>query len=363
MTGAPPRFRPEELPDLRQLADLEPLSTGDLIDRAVHIYRRNFTPLLALAVLPVIASCVGTLLVAYAATGLRESAATLPVVIVGMSVGYVLTYVISPLLLMLITGGLTRAVADFAMLDAPISLRRAWRMMKGRLWPLLWTQIAGYLLFWLTLSGLALVGLFIFWIAILAAFLLFGYLPSTLAGGLFTLLMAALVALGFVGYCAAVTQIALVPSVAMIEGRSMRDSLIRAMQLARGAIWRVVQITLFDMAIASSVISAIGVPLLIYVILNGDFDDLTRTPTWFLLAFSVADQLGKLVTLPMSTIAYCLLYFDMRVRREGYDVELLSARLAGAEPDRSPRRAGATAPPRSIPPLTVSSPSKAAVVP
>lgn len=328
----------ETLPDWRQLADLEPLSTGDLIDRAVFIYRSNFAPLLGLAVLPVLASCAGTLLVAYTATGLRESVATPLIQIAGFLGGYFLTYIVSPLLLMLITGGLTRTVADFIMLDAPIGFRRTWRMVRGRLWPLIWSQVIGATLFWFGLAGVALVVFFIMWVFILAAVTLFGYLPSTLAGGLSVLLTVALVGLGFVGYCAMLARVALIPSVVMIEGRSVWDSIVRALQLARETILRVVQITLFEIAIASSVISAVGVPLLVYIILNGDFDDLTRTPMWFLLFFNVADQLGKLVTLPMATIAYCLLYFDMRVRREGYDVELLGARL-GRDAD-SPARHG-----------------------
>lgn len=338
MTGATSSVRSEALPDWRRLADLEPLSTGDLIDRAVFIYRSNFASLLGLSVLPVLAGCAGTLLVAYTATGLRESVATLPVQIAGFLGGYFLTYIVSPLLLMLITGGLTRTVADFIMLDAPISFRRTWRMVRGRLWPLIWSQGIGVILFWLGLCGVALVVLFVMWVVVLAAVYAFGFLPSTLAGGLSLLLTAALIGLGFLGYCLMLARVALIPSVVMIEGRSVWDSVVRALQLARGTILRVAQITLFDMAIASSVISAVGVPLLVYIILNGDFDDLTRTPMWFLLFFNVADQLGKLVTLPMATIAYCLLYFDMRVRREGYDVELLGARL-GRDAD-SPARHG-----------------------
>ncbi len=356
--GTPSPSRSSELPSLHQLADLEPLSTGDLIDRAVHIYRHNFAPLLALATVPVVISCTGTLLIAYTFTGLRESAATLPVLILGTILGYSLTYLISPLLLMLITGGLTRTVADFVMLDVPIGFWRTWRMVRGRLWPLILTQIIGYILFGMVLSGLFFVGMFVVWIILLLSFLLFGYLPSILAGGLFTLLLFVLVALGFIGYCAAVAQVALIPSVVMIEGRPTWDSIVRAMQLARGTIWRVVQITLFDLAIASSAISAIGIPLLVYVILNGYFEDLTRTPTWFILAFNVADQLGKLLTLPMATIAYCLLYFDMRVRKEGYDVELLGARLEST--------ASASAWPganRPAPPLVTSPPTETAAVP
>lgn len=319
--------RSAELPSLHQLADLEPLSTGDLIDRAVHIYRRNFAPLLGLAAVPVVTSCTGTLLIAYTFTGLRESVATLPVTVVGMTLGYSLTYLFSPVLLMLITGGLTRTVADFVMLDVPIGFWRTWRMVSGRLWTLILAQLIGYILFGMALSALFFAGILAFMVVLMGLLYLTSFLPSILAGGLFVLLLLFFLALGFVGYCAVVAQIALIPSVVMIEGRPLWDSLVRALQLARGTIWRVVQITLFDWAIASSAISAIGIPLLVYIILNGDFEDLTRTPTWFILAFNIADQLGKLLTLPMATIAYCLLYFDMRVRQEGYDVELLGVRL------------------------------------
>ncbi|MCS7078912.1 MAG: hypothetical protein NZ585_02520 [Chloracidobacterium sp.] len=357
MSAAPSCVPADSLPDLHQLADLEPLSTGDLIDRAVFIYRANFAPLLGLSILPVLTSCAGALLVAYTATGLRESVATLPVQIVGFVVGYFLTYFVSPLLLVLITGGLTRTVADFIMLDVPISFRRTWRMARGRLWPLIWSQLIGAMLFWLGVSGVALVGLFILWVIVLATVLLFGYLTTVLAGGFYFLLTGFVIALGFVGYCAVLAQVALLPSVVMIEGRSVWDSVVRAMQLARGTILRIAQITLFDIAIASSVISALGIPLLVYVLLNGEFDDLTRTPMWFLLSFSVADQLGKLVTLPMATIAYCLLYFDVRVRHEGYDVELLGARLESAA-----TRLAATAPrDRRTPEAAAPSPTGAAL--
>ncbi|MGQ9896047.1 MAG: hypothetical protein ACUVR8_00590 [Acidobacteriota bacterium] len=325
--GALSREQSAELPSLHQLADLEPLSTGDLIDRAVYIYRHNFASLFGLAAIPFVTSCTGTLLIAYTFTGLRESAATLPVLVLGAILGYSLTYLFSPLLLMLITGGLTRTVADFVMLDVPITFWNTWRVIGGRLWVLILAQLIGFVRF-----GLLVLALLFIWIlvggALLAiSFFLISYLPTVFAGGALILLLLVFLALGFVGYSFAVAQIALIPSVVMIEGRTTGDSIIRARQLARKTTWRIAQITLFDLAMASSAISAIGIPFLLYVILNGDFEDLTRTPAWFILAFNVTDQLGKLLTLPLATISYCLLYFDMRVRQEGYDVALLGARL------------------------------------
>src|SRR5580704_7668553 len=41
---------------------LEPISTGDVIDRAVRLYRRNFVPLVAIASVPSIAYYIGSLM-------------------------------------------------------------------------------------------------------------------------------------------------------------------------------------------------------------------------------------------------------------------------------------------------------------
>jgi hypothetical protein len=41
---------------------LEPISTGDVIDRAVRLYRRNFTALISIAAVPSLSYFVGTLM-------------------------------------------------------------------------------------------------------------------------------------------------------------------------------------------------------------------------------------------------------------------------------------------------------------
>src|SRR5690349_19859951 len=38
--------------DLMKFTILEPMSTGDVIDRTVRLYRRNFTPLIAIVAVP-----------------------------------------------------------------------------------------------------------------------------------------------------------------------------------------------------------------------------------------------------------------------------------------------------------------------
>src|SRR5262245_32883911 len=54
---------------------LKPLSTGDVIDRAVRIYRRNFGPLIIIVAIPAFVGYVVKLLVSYGYTSLVLGAA------------------------------------------------------------------------------------------------------------------------------------------------------------------------------------------------------------------------------------------------------------------------------------------------
>ncbi len=323
----------EGMPNLNQLAELEPLSTGDIIDRAVQIYRHNFGPLLAIAAVPAITTYSGTLMVAYGTSAITHGSQVLGAVM--LAAGYLLTYLIGPVLLMLVIGGLTRTVADFIMLDTPISFRRTFQLIKGRIWTLIGGQLIGFILVGLVMGVAAVVLMFVLFALIGILSLIIPNLPPALAIAVF--LLAALVfgAALLIGYSYAFSKVVFIPCSIMIEGQTASGSLTRAFKLSANTVWRVLQIIMFDFAIASAVISAVGIPLVIYGFVSGELSDPRNLPTWFVIALSTVDQLGKLLTLPIATIAYCLLYFDCRVRQEGYDVELMVGRLAPTAPPQT----------------------------
>jgi hypothetical protein len=320
----------EGMPSLNQLAELEPLSTGDIIDRAVQIYRHNFGPLLAIAAVPALATYAGTLMATYGTSAITRGTTVFGAVM--LAAGYLLTYLIGPVLMMLVIGGLTRTVADFIMLDTPISFRRTFKLIQGRVWTLIGAQLIGLILVGLVMLMAFFVLMFVFFAIIGILSFIIPNLPTAL--GIALVLLAALVfgAAILIGYSYAFSKVIFIPCSIMIEGQTASGSLTRAFKLSGNTVWRVLQIIMFDFAIASAVISAVGIPLVIYGFITGEISDPRTLPTWFLIAFSTVDQLGKLLTLPIATIAYCLLYFDCRVRQEGYDVELMVGRLAPTAP-------------------------------
>ena len=55
---------------------LEPISTGDVIDRAVRLYRRNFTPLVAITAVPTLIGYVVSVMFWHGYTSLLTSTAS-----------------------------------------------------------------------------------------------------------------------------------------------------------------------------------------------------------------------------------------------------------------------------------------------
>ena len=103
---------------------LEPMSTGDVIDRAVRLYRRNFTPLVAIAAVPTLIGYVVSLMFWYGYTTLLTGPSSSGVVsvpaILMVAVGG-LGYPVWMYVLLLTVSGLSRVVGDHLMLGEPIT--------------------------------------------------------------------------------------------------------------------------------------------------------------------------------------------------------------------------------------------------
>jgi ABC-type Fe3+ transport system permease subunit len=56
------------------------------------------------------------------------------------------------------------------------------------------------------------------------------------------------------------------------------------------------------------------------------------SPMPSLLVNSVFQVLGQTIAAPLSAVALVLLYFDLRIRKEGFDLEMMAQNLATPEP-------------------------------
>src|SRR5581483_4319981 len=200
---------------------LEPISTGDIIDRSVRLYRKNFGTLVLIVALPSILAYAGTLMSAYGylTSVINPSASAVSFLnIIMMLVGYFIVYVIWPFMYLMMVSGLVRAVADHIMLGNAITLRGTISLIKGRIGHLI---LAGLLMF--VLSAVALFALYIVVaiFAILFAFI-FGAmgsaLPSWLAGTIITIFVIALIVGIIIVGLAVVARLMFVPHAIMIEG-------------------------------------------------------------------------------------------------------------------------------------------------
>ena len=71
---------------------------------------------------------------------------------------------------------------------------------------------------------------------------------------------------------------------------------------------------------------------LAWVIRAGD------SPTADVIAQSVGNAVASILTIPFAATALVALYFDLRIRAEAFDVQMMIARLdKGARPTRCPR--------------------------
>jgi len=108
------------------------------------------------------------------------------------------------------------------------------------------------------------------------------------------------------------------------EGKSGRSALARSRALVKGDWWRVLGITFLVsmvVAVVSLVFSIPGIALSLLVAFGRNDTSFRIIST---VVTTVAGTAGAIVTGPVVYIASVLLYFDLRARKEGFDLEIMA---------------------------------------
>ncbi len=119
----------------------------------------------------------------------------------------------------------------------------------------------------------------------------------------------------------------------MLERQGAIAALRRSMRLVRGSWWRVLGVQVVNVVLGLMIISMVSVPFGILAgLASGQNTALMAggtVPTgWTALVLGgIGEVIGSTLTLPLSAGISALLYVDLRIRREGLDLEL--ARAAG----------------------------------
>ncbi|MEK6407618.1 MAG: zinc ribbon domain-containing protein [Acidobacteriota bacterium] len=310
---------------------LEPMSTGDVIDRAVRLYRRNFTPLVAITAVPTLIGYVVSLMFWYGYTSLLTGAAgsgNVPITALWMLVLGGLGYPVWMFALLLTVSGLCRVVGDHLMLGEPITFRGCFRAVKRRLGAI---TLMGLLSVALLFAAYVVISIVVIVLA-LAVGLIVGViaaaqLPQWIATVTLALTVIVAVAAGLLLICVVASRIVFLPQIVMIEGASAGNALGRAMRLGKGNWYRVAAIVIFTYFVSLSLLAALTLPVLLGLYLSGVLStNFFLSPAWSILYTSFRD-ISSLLSLPIWIVSFTLLYFDSRVRKEAYDVDLMAREI------------------------------------
>lgn len=275
LPGAPyaPRVRP--LP-LRQMG------IGELVDGAVKLYRRDWLALIGIAALVLVPLTFVQLWVTQTmvssvdvfATDAEFAAMTTQLVLVTLVFLGVQLLIAQPFLV----AAISRAAAD-AYLGEHVTLGGTLRYALSRLPAILWVTVITLVV---TTVGLVLL-----------------IVPGIIAA----------------------VRLTLAPAVVVVEDVRGTRAVRRSWNLTAGHFWRVLGTLLL-----SGIITAVGAAI---IQIPAEVITTTIGPDGWPVSALGSAVASALIT-PFSLLIVVLLYFDLRVRKEGYDIEVMAQELAPA---------------------------------
>lgn len=279
--------------------DLRPLSLGEVLDRTFTLYRSHFWLFVGIMALPqLILLAVNLLQVGIAGLGRTTTPQNPPVAVAtpgaGTILGVLLVFVVAAVGFVAVYV-LAQAATVFAVseiyLGRPASIRQAYGRVRGKVWRLI--------------ALVLMIGL--------AAF----------AGLLLLIIPGILVWL----------STALAVPAAVLEDRTARGALGRSVELTKGNRGRIFLVWLLFFILQWLAIVVFAFPFAI----AQEIFSRQGQPSQVLLALSqVGSSLAAVLVGPLATIAFSLLYYDVRIRKEAFDLQVMMSSLGPATPSGIP---------------------------
>src|ERR1035437_2114400 len=317
--GQPPVYGWQPQPMLRGSGRFRAQGVGQLLDAAFTLYRRNLGMILAITAVVQVPLAVFTFLV-YQFTGIASTSDRIQQLsargvltpqqisdlgsslITLFAVAFVLVLVQFLVVQPIATAAMTRAVGD-VYLDRAATVGGAYRAVASRIGAVVGVSA---LLF---LTGIGIFAVF-FGLLFVSAFALG---QSGLA--LLILIVPAVI----VAFILVYTRWLFAAPIVILEQKGAVDALRRSWSLVRGSTLRVFGITLL-VGLITGILGGIIVGILSVVTQFGDV-------TLRLILNQFAALVVAVLIQPISFIVVVLLYYDLRIRREAFDIEMLAAGL------------------------------------
>ena len=316
---------------------LVPLGAGDLIDRAVRLYRRHLFTLMRIAAPPVVVSAIGWVMWTVGVREIGNTDSTSGVVFyVLLILGALIVIVSGHIFSVIVMGGASRNLVMHLLWNEPVLARTTYAAVRSRFWGLLGAALL--VMVWVIISSMfGSFGAYLVLVLLGAALFLFG----SVAPVWFTAIIGGLGAIAFAAvflwlFFFMLGKVAYVPQVLLVEGKGVLESLSRSFSLARGNVRRLMAMTFFITFATYSALMILVIPLGWYGYLNGIDPspwNASQWPFWYAIGYGIMEPLSSILLAPVWMLGMSLLYVDERVRHEGYDIELMASQKLIPMPD------------------------------
>jgi hypothetical protein len=333
------------------LIPLRPLDLGTILGAAFRVLRRNPKPTFGAALL--IQGSVYLLLILVVAgvtfgalSRIDSSTGQNAAQITAGATGLIVVSAIIPGLLAVIASAILQGIIVLEVsrgaVGEKLTFRALWKKARGRIGALIgWAAV-------LVLASTVLVGIIVVIIVFLAVSLGTGGIIAAVLIGILAFfgLIVIYVWLG--------TKLALVPSALMIERMSIRDAVARSWSLTEGYFWRTFGISALVAVIVGVVSQVVSLPLNFIAPIAGSLIDpqgqkgsgaIVLAAVLSVLVIVIA-VIFQSITSVVQSATIGLIYLDLRIRKEGLDLELVhyvEAKQAGNASASDPLLRGAPA--------------------
>ena len=122
-------------------------------------------------------------------------------------------------------------------------------------------------------------------------------------------------------------RICVATAAALLEDIGAADAIRRSFSLTRNFAGRAFLIYLLTLAMAFAVIGALQFPFGLLIALYARQREIV---TILMVVMQVGSFFGNVLVAPISTIAFALFYYDLRVRKEAFDLQMMMQAIGGA---------------------------------
>jgi hypothetical protein len=312
------------------MMELRALSLGELLDRTFSYYRQHFWLFTGIMALPQVLQVALFLAVG----GFKPAPVTvappadpgealkqLGPALAASFVFFVALMIVSLLIYAVALGATTQALSEVH-LGRAASIRGAYRNLGGKIWCLLGTVLLFLLIF--SLLGAALFVLVIVGVSLTALILRGGHKSQTV----FIMIGALTLLLTVVGMALAMIfllRYAIAVPALVLENLSPWQALKRSAFLTKGYRGQIFLIGIL-MSLITLVVDVLsqGPFLAARLLLGFRFGPI---PLWLQVPYAITAGAGGALSGPFLMIALALAYYDARVRKEGFDLQVMMAAL------------------------------------